>query len=251
MAAFKNSRSSVVVQIALSFLFLTLTFAHDLLIPTAGPTAAETERPSVSAYAPSPGGASESELAPTPASVSFIASSPGDGSAASPVPSSEQSSTSYSSSSDDGAGEIYGVLETSVTSPVDVPGVAKDIQAQVSNVVQSSVISVKSQTEAFMKNVIAKRLRDPETEEETRQCLQQCKENYGDAKDDVTKVVDDLNTGDYYRAMVDVEGISTFVDTCNDCMKEMVGDDPEFKKFDDWVKGVTGDCLDQLDKLNS
>lgn len=244
MAAFKNSRSSVVV-ITLSFLFLTLTFAHDHPSPTAAKT---TEGPSAA-----PEGASESDMAPTPASVSYIASSPDDYSAAAPVPSEQPSTTSYSSSSSssDETGEMSNVLDTTVTSPIDIPGVPKDIQAQVTKVVQSSVISVKTQTEEFMRNVISKRLSDPETEEETRACLQQCRENYGDAKDDVSKVVDDLNTGDYYKAMVDVEGISTFVDTCNDCMKEMVGDDPEFKQFDEWVKGVTGDCLDQLYKLNS
>lgn len=245
MAAFNKSRSSGVV-IALSFLFLTLTFAHDHPSPSAAPTAAETtDGPAVS---PSPRGASESDIALTPASVSYIASSPDEYSAAAPGPSEPPSTMSYSSSSSDETGELP---DTSVTSPIDVPGVPKDIQAQVTKVVQSSVISVKFQTEEFMKNVIAKRLSDPETEEETRECLKQCRENYGEASEDVTKVVEDLNTGDYYKAMVDVEGISTFVDTCNDCMKEMVGDDPEFKQFDDWIKGVTGDCLDQLDKLNS
>ncbi|KAI5674895.1 hypothetical protein M9H77_05845 [Catharanthus roseus] len=146
---------------------------------------------------------------------------------------------------------IYGALETTVTAPIDTPAVGKDIQAQVSKVVQASVIAVKAHTEQFMKNVIAKRLADPSTEAQTRECLNQCKENYSDANDDISRVMEDLSSGDYYKAMVDVEGISTFVDTCYDCLHEMVGDEPEFKKFDDWVKGVTGDCLEQLDKINS
>ncbi|KAL3531539.1 hypothetical protein ACH5RR_010861 [Cinchona calisaya] len=129
-------------------------------------------------------------------------------------------------------------------SPVGVKELpAVDVQGQVIKFVQKTVVAISAKTDDFFKNVVAKRLSGTE-------CLKQCDENFESARDDAQSVLDSLSSGDFYKAAVDVDALATDVDTCNDCIKEMVGEDPEITKFDNWVIGITGDCLGELQKMH-
>ncbi|KAD4180472.1 hypothetical protein E3N88_29063 [Mikania micrantha] len=98
------------------------------------------------------------------------------------------------------------------------------------------------------KTVLKNRLANPKTSKAVKTCLNQCQDNFEDAIDGVKTSIESIGKHDLPKANVDVSAISTDVDTCNDCFIEMVGEDPEIKAFDDWVRGITGDCLVNLQK---
>lgn len=147
---------------------------------------------------------------------------------------SQSAPVSFISSSPDGS-----------PSPAPSPAYATfEGQGESIKFVQKTVMAVSAKTDDFFRNVVAKRLSGTA-------CLKQCDENFESARDDAQNVLDSLSSGDFYKAAVDVDALATNIDTCNDCIKEMVGEDPEIKKFDDWVIGITGDCLGQLQKIYS
>ncbi|XP_071729456.1 uncharacterized protein [Rutidosis leptorrhynchoides] len=98
------------------------------------------------------------------------------------------------------------------------------------------------------KSVLKKRLADPKTSEQMRECLSQCQQNFEDAIDGVKTSIESIDKKDIPKANVDVSAISTDVNTCHDCFIQMIGEDKEIRAFDEWVRGVTGDCLINLQK---
>lgn len=96
--------------------------------------------------------------------------------------------------------------------------------------------------------VLQNRLSDPKTPKPIKTCLTQCQDNFEDAIDGVKTSIESINKHDLSKANVDVSAVSTDVETCNDCFIEMTGEDPEIKAFDDWVRGITGECLVNLKK---
>ncbi|KAL2537452.1 UBX domain-containing protein 4-like [Forsythia ovata] len=103
--------------------------------------------------------------------------------------------------------------------------------------------------EKFISTVVEKRLKDPKTDESDKECLQQCQEVYESALDAIQKSVEDVSSGDFFKANVDVSAFSTNIDTCDECFSGMT--DPEFQKFDDWARGVASDCLDKIVKYSN
>ncbi|KAL2503143.1 UBX domain-containing protein 4-like [Forsythia ovata] len=103
--------------------------------------------------------------------------------------------------------------------------------------------------EKFISTVVEKRLKDPKTDESDKECLQQCQEVYESALDAIQKSVEDVSSGDFFKANVDVSAFSTNIDTCDECFSGMI--DPEFQKFDDWARGVASDCLDKIVKYSN
>ncbi|KAK2968338.1 hypothetical protein RJ640_021727 [Escallonia rubra] len=130
------------------------------------------------------------------------------------------------------------------TAPVDAP------PDQVSQYVESNMAGTLTKTQEFLE-AIRKRINNPSTDEYTLECLKTCEEVYGAAVDDMKNTIDDVSSGDYYKANIDLSAVSTNVDTCDQCFEEMVGEDPEFKKFDDWVREVAGNALAALDKYRT
>ncbi|KAI3709646.1 hypothetical protein L2E82_39412 [Cichorium intybus] len=96
------------------------------------------------------------------------------------------------------------------------------------------------------KVIVLKRLEDPNTPEATKSCLSQCQDNFDDAINGVKTGIDSINKKDQSKANSDVSGISTDIETCNDCFMETDGEDKEVKAFNDWIQGVSKDCLNNL-----
>ncbi|CAH9079890.1 unnamed protein product [Cuscuta europaea] len=129
--------------------------------------------------------------------------------------------------------------------------VVKDTPA-VNMFVQSAMVKSMSKTEDFIHDVLEKRLNDPDTDEQRKECLKTCKDVYQDSMNAMKKTVKDTKDGNLYKANVDVSAMSTDVDTCKDCMGHVYSkDDPEFKKFTTWIDGVTNDCLDKITGLGN
>lgn len=96
------------------------------------------------------------------------------------------------------------------------------------------------------KVIVTKRLDDPNTPEGTKSCLSQCLDNFDDAINGVKTGIDSINKKDQSKANSDVSGITTDIETCNDCFMETDGEDKEVKAFNDWIQGVSKDCLNNL-----
>lgn len=144
-----------------------------------------------------------------------------------------------------GGGDTTGL---DVGSFKSVPTV-KDTPA-VNMFVQSTMQKSMTKTENFIDDVIEKRLADPGTDAETKDCLNTCKESYALSMSAMKKTMEDVNEGNLYKANVDVSAMASHADTCKECMRQVYGDDdPEFKKFEAWIDGVTDDCLNKITGL--
>nr|GMD82772.1 uncharacterized serine-rich protein C1E8.05-like [Ipomoea batatas]GMD93350.1 uncharacterized serine-rich protein C1E8.05-like [Ipomoea batatas]GME02149.1 uncharacterized serine-rich protein C1E8.05-like [Ipomoea batatas] len=75
-------------------------------------------------------------------------------------------------------------------------------------------------------------------------------ESYALSMSAMKKTMEDVNEGNLYKANVDVSAMASHADTCKECMRQVYGDDdPEFKKFEAWIDGVTDDCLNKITGL--
>ncbi|KAL4592600.1 hypothetical protein LXL04_005600 [Taraxacum kok-saghyz] len=77
-----------------------------------------------------------------------------------------------------------------------------------------------------------------------KECIAECDEVFGAALDDIQNTLDRLESLNLGKANFDVSAVATNMDTCNDCFNEMVGGDPEVKKFGDWVQSITDEALE-------
>ena len=123
-----------------------------------------------------------------------------------------------------------------------------EVQAKVNKIEKNMMVTMQK-TENLLK-VIKKRLVATPGESRAGECLKTCIEVYEEAIDDIKNSIDDLKAGNYYKVNVDISAVSTDIDTCEDCHVEMLGEDPVLKKFDEWVKGVTGECLGDLETVS-
>lgn len=98
------------------------------------------------------------------------------------------------------------------------------------------------------KAILTKRQTNPQASESTKKCLVQCQDNFEDAIDGVKISIESINNQDLPKANVDISGIATDIETCNDCFIEAEGEDKEINGFNEWVKGVTKECLNNLKK---
>ncbi|KAK4345845.1 hypothetical protein RND71_036021 [Anisodus tanguticus] len=161
--------------------------------------------------------------------------------------SSSSSSSSFSSSSSASASSSAS-LSASVASkttfeiPKNIPLVTGDVNVYIKSIMDTTM----SKTDAFIANVIERRLADPRTDAYAKDCLETCKSVYQDAVDAMKRTEEDVQARNYYKANVDVSAMSTNIDTCNECAATIYGDDTEFKKFDIWAQGIASDCLDKI-----
>nr|KAJ0197926.1 hypothetical protein LSAT_V11C700357420 [Lactuca sativa] len=192
------------------------------LAPTPTPTPSPTPTPTPT---PSPSPSPSSTPTPTPTPSSSISEPP------SPGPSPEGSTSLKLGLSD------IGIQNKAL----------KASQIEGSKLARKQLQAIEQRIDEF-KAILTKRLADPKTSGKTQQCLAQCEDNFEDAIDSVKMSIESINKQDLPKANVDVSAISTDVDTCNDCFKEMIGEDKQIKTFDNWIRGVTGDCLENLQK---
>ncbi|CAH9127729.1 unnamed protein product [Cuscuta epithymum] len=214
----------------------------------------------------------DGEAADAPVAVSYISASPVASPSAAPAPapssegdidasSSDQQSlpllqTSKLVSSTPGGDEAaadgasYGTMKA-----VAEPSVKYDVAAAgrsgVNKFVHSMLVASVRKTDNFISNVIQKRLSDPSADSYTKDCMQTCKEVYEDSVGAMKKTMEDIQDGNYFKANVDVSAMSNDADTCKECVKQVIGDDPEFEKFSKWVDGVVDACLGKITGINS
>ncbi|MCE2055429.1 hypothetical protein HAX54_042560 [Datura stramonium] len=118
------------------------------------------------------------------------------------------------------------------------------------NLVSSLMISSIAKTEEFVHRIVLTRMaRAVDTHK--KECLETCREVYEDAVDAMKSTLEHVNEGNYYKANVDVSAMSTNMETCRECVKEIYGDDPEFTKFDNWSHAIIDDALTRITSLSS
>ncbi|KAM7521405.1 hypothetical protein LguiA_011307 [Lonicera macranthoides] len=142
------------------------------------------------------------------------------------------------------------LLESSTTEPT-LPASSNsqtDVKAVVNKMEKNMMVTMQK-TEDFLK-VIKKRLTATAGESRSEECLKTCIEVYEEAIDGLKNSIEDLSSGNYYKVNVDVSAVSTDMDTCDECYSEMLGEDPELRKFDKWVEGITSEWLGDLQTVS-
>nr|XP_043626213.1 cylicin-1-like [Erigeron canadensis] len=121
---------------------------------------------------------------------------------------------------------------------------------EVANVVSKQMQAVQKTIDEFNAS-LKKRLDNPKSSPGSKECVSECDEVFGAAIDDIMKTLDSLESQNLVKANFDISAVATNVDTCNDCFNEMSGGDQEVKKLGDWVRKITGDALEALQKATS
>lgn len=142
------------------------------------------------------------------------------------------------------------ILDAPAAASGPAPELPVDAKTQMTRFIESTMIIASHRAEEFLET-IDDQVKDPATSGITRECLQECKEVYKAAIDDMRNTIDDIKSENYYKANVDVSAILTNVDTCRDCYREMVGEEPNANNFDGWVMGIAGDCLGKIETVTS
>lgn len=142
---------------------------------------------------------------------------------------------------------LFPQVESTLISKAPAP---VDVKAQMNRFIKSTMVLGMQKTREYLQG-IEMQVKDPATSEPMHQCLQECKDLYEAALDDMKNTIEDVESENYYKVNMDISSISTNIDTCNTCYREMTGEDVEVKKFSDWVMGITNDCLDKLETVTS
>ncbi|TMW99039.1 hypothetical protein EJD97_003131 [Solanum chilense] len=121
----------------------------------------------------------------------------------------------------------------------------------VNKYVDSLMLTSLAKTQQFLVNVVEKRLSNPSTDAFAKDCLLVCKEVYENAVDSMKKTIVDIKNVAYYSANVDLSALSTDLETCQDCVKEIFGNDKEFTTFYDWERKVTVDAMEKIAAFSS
>ncbi|KAG5628628.1 hypothetical protein H5410_000345 [Solanum commersonii] len=115
--------------------------------------------------------------------------------------------------------------------------------------VKATMVGTMSKTQEFIKNVIEKRLAlSAKMDHYRKDCLETCKEVYGDAIDAMKKASQDVKSQNFYKANMDLSAMYSYIETCHDCVVETKENDLAFQNFEKWAKGVASDCLDKVSK---
>lgn len=143
----------------------------------------------------------------------------------------------------------YTLKESISPSSKGVPQVASN--ENVPSFVKSNMVGTMAKTKEFI-NVLEKKMStNAPLDPYTKDCLKTCKEVYEDAIDSMEKATEDVKVENYYKANVDLSAMSTFFETCHDCVndtKDHVINDMAFQKFENWARGIAKDCLDKVYK---
>ncbi|GJZ60236.1 nascent polypeptide-associated complex subunit alpha-like protein 2 [Tanacetum coccineum] len=102
---------------------------------------------------------------------------------------------------------------------------------------------IKKRIEAFKTFLPAKKNCNL-TPPEAKKCCDQCQENLDDAIDGVKVSTESINKQDLAKANVDISGIATDIQTCNDCFVN--GEDKDVRPFNWWAKGAIEECINSL-----
>ncbi|KAL8209307.1 hypothetical protein R6Q57_006039 [Mikania cordata] len=122
-------------------------------------------------------------------------------------------------------------------------------QTKEANFSNKQLEGIEHKIEEF-KTILTKR-EEGSASESTKSCFTQCQENLEEAIDGVKMGIESINDQDLEKANVDISGISTDVETCNDCFIELDVKDKDINAFTEWVKGVTKECLSNLKKIKN
>lgn len=120
------------------------------------------------------------------------------------------------------------------------------LQAEGGRVANKKLEGIEHKIDEF-KGLLTKRQAEPGSES-SKKCLAQCQENLEEAIDGVKISIESINNQDFMKANVDISGIATDIETCNDCFIEVDGEDKDIKGFRDWVQAVTKECLNDIKK---
>lgn len=131
-----------------------------------------------------------------------------------------------------------------------IPDETGGTDADVANRVTKQMQVIGKKIDEFNASLKA-RMENPNASHGIEECLTECDEVFGAAVDDIRNTIDSLENLNLMKANFDVSAVATNVDTCNDCFKEMVGGDPEVEKFNDWVRSITGEALEALQKTTN
>ncbi|GAA0161694.1 hypothetical protein LIER_17948 [Lithospermum erythrorhizon] len=145
----------------------------------------------------------------------------------------------------------FSCQNASIDRPLASSIAPRDVEQAVTSIVEKSMIAIQTKSEKFLRVVITRRLSDPDLPTYSQMCMDQCQENYASAKDNIREVLVDISKKNYHKASEDVDGIVSEFETCYECLNEIVGEDYELKAFDDWVDGITNDCITQLERLKA
>ncbi|KAI3827170.1 hypothetical protein L1987_01240 [Smallanthus sonchifolius] len=119
-------------------------------------------------------------------------------------------------------------------------------QSEGAKVANKQLEGIEHKIDEF-KAVLTKRQGEP-VSEASKRCLAQCQENLEDAIDGVKMSIESINSQDLEKANVDISGVATDIETCNDCFIEVGDEHEDISAFSGWVKGVTSECLNNLKK---
>ncbi|KAH6756679.1 hypothetical protein C2S52_022082 [Perilla frutescens var. hirtella] len=119
--------------------------------------------------------------------------------------------------------------------------VPKDEQARDSRYLTAHMTAAVKQVELFLEKEVEGKMKDPTTADYDKECLTICKELYESAAESMKRGMESVSAGDFIKANFDVSAFNTDIDTCGDCTDA-------FEEFDQWAKGVAGDCLDKIVK---
>ncbi|KAL0306307.1 UNVERIFIED_CONTAM: hypothetical protein Sradi_6048000 [Sesamum radiatum] len=97
------------------------------------------------------------------------------------------------------------------------------------------------QVQQFSATSVAKRLKDPPTDDCAKKALLLCEEAYKKAVEMLNKGVESVSAGDFVQAKKNSRTFINYIDACDDSFGE-------FRNFGDWARGVGGDCLGKIAK---
>ncbi|KAK4439739.1 hypothetical protein Salat_0308800 [Sesamum alatum] len=114
-------------------------------------------------------------------------------------------------------------------------------QAKDSQYLTEQMNAAVKQVEQFSATAVAKRLKDPPTDDCAKRALLLCEEVYKKAAEALKEGVESVSAGNFYKAMKKSRAFINNIDACDDSFGE-------FRNFGDWARGVGGDCLRRIDK---
>ncbi|KAD6455034.1 hypothetical protein E3N88_09740 [Mikania micrantha] len=106
-------------------------------------------------------------------------------------------------------------------------------QTKEANLANKQLEGIEHKIEEF-KTILTKR-EEGSASESSKNCLVQCQENLEEAIDGVKMGIESINDQDLEKANVDISGISTDVETCNDCFIELDVKDKDINAFTEWI----------------
>ncbi|KAJ9551204.1 hypothetical protein OSB04_015249 [Centaurea solstitialis] len=116
------------------------------------------------------------------------------------------------------------------------------------NVATKQLQVIEQKTNELVKTMRT-RLADLAAPKEPRKCLMQCADNLVSAIDDIKLSITSINDETFWKAKINVNAASEDVGRCRDCFAASHTEYPEFKTFDAWYKGVSAECVKNLEHV--